>query len=659
MQRHGALLSLSPTRYWIPVYYNIAATRTEKQVHPWALKASRRDKADAAGSAQTGSAKPHQVAVSKTNEPGEASYRPISPSDERPSLASPESQGRRPRPSSSNASSVSGNTHARMLLNLRGERVYIGGAASLSFLQLVRSIVADQIGPSQFSHNDKSDTMLEKESPSSARNLPASNILDLDIDSKGLYAQCYHAVTEGFIDIFAPTEVEEYLIVADFSSFSPQKRAALDMVVCIGAQCKSAVSAREIGQGYFRRAQNHAFNGMLEDPDIDVVRSFLLMAFYLLGECRRNAAFMYLGIATRAAVALGLHSRESYQDLNDSKDNTRIRIWISLRIVDMLVSSILGRPAATAGLNSDINKILEDISQTSQTDEMTRLISSHQIVSIINGIVDILYERKEISSSIVENFLTDIESWSQNIPKCLRSPAKNPEFPGSNFTTGAIGSVHVSCLYYFAVTLVTRPIFISRLTAPPASGGIVQSQLASACLDASVYLVQTCMDARKLDILYGNMCIMKALVFAAGLVLGVEVFAKRSAEYEIEAAFAGARDILNFLATQSPQAGHYYEILTLLSNAISKQRQSISSTGRSRYVSKILNLQEAQEPVSDSLRDSQGRRTPLVGSLIPAFSDFAGDWLSDDTSSSNTGQDVFLSWDSLDISQWDTFPFGP
>lgn len=95
------------------------------------------------------------------------------------------------------------------------------------------------------------------------------------------------------------------------------------MVIAIGAQCKSAASARDIAPGYFRQAQTHAFSGMLEDPDIDVVRSFLLMAFYLLGECRRNAAFMYLGIATRAAVALGLHSRESYQDLNDPKDNTR------------------------------------------------------------------------------------------------------------------------------------------------------------------------------------------------------------------------------------------------------------------------------------------------------------------------------------------------
>lgn len=64
----------------------------------------------------------------------------------------------------------------------------------MSFLQLVRSIVADQIGPSQFSHNDKSETMLEKESPSSSRNLLAPSIVELDVDTKLAYSQCYRAV---------------------------------------------------------------------------------------------------------------------------------------------------------------------------------------------------------------------------------------------------------------------------------------------------------------------------------------------------------------------------------------------------------------------------------------------------------------------------------
>lgn len=148
-------------------------------------------------------------------------------------------------------------------------------------------------------------------------------------------------------------------------------------------------------------------------------------------------------------------------------------------------------------------------------------------------------------------------------------------------------------------------------------------------------------------------------MFAAGLVLGFEIFAKRSIEYDIDAAFTGARDILNFLATQSPQAGHYYEILTLLSNAISKQRQNIAATGRSRYVSKIFTLQEAKELPSDEPRDGDGRFTPFASGLIPTLSEDAGNWLSGNMPPAEAGQEVFLGWDSLDISQWDNFPFVP
>lgn len=37
-----------------------------------------------------------------------------------------------------------------------------------------------------------------------------------------------------------------------------------------------------------------------------MIRLFLLLTFYMLGANQRNAAAMYLGIATRAAVVLGL-----------------------------------------------------------------------------------------------------------------------------------------------------------------------------------------------------------------------------------------------------------------------------------------------------------------------------------------------------------------
>jgi hypothetical protein len=101
------------------------------------------------------------------------------------------------------------------------------------------------------------------------------------------------------------------------------KRACGNLLIAIGAQCKSISTAQSVAFPYFKEAQRLVLADMLEDPDVDMVRAHLLMSFYLLGECRRNAAFMYLGIAARAALALGLHSRESYANMNSASDRLR------------------------------------------------------------------------------------------------------------------------------------------------------------------------------------------------------------------------------------------------------------------------------------------------------------------------------------------------
>ncbi|KAL1853001.1 hypothetical protein Plec18167_005659 [Paecilomyces lecythidis] len=206
-----------------------------------------------------------------------------------------------------------------MLLNLRGERVYIGGAASISFLQVVRDWVTQQIGPTAFSRNEKSDTMLEIEPPQANPTELEVNIMDLDKERRHTYLRSYNIATEAFIHIFDLTELETIITPSSnnksldsVSNLPSLKQASIYLVIAIGAQCESVSSAKEVGHAYFRDARRRAFTGFLEDPDLDMVRTFLLMTFYMLGQCRRNTACMYLGIAAKAALALGLHSRDSY-----------------------------------------------------------------------------------------------------------------------------------------------------------------------------------------------------------------------------------------------------------------------------------------------------------------------------------------------------------
>ncbi|KAH8121759.1 hypothetical protein LI328DRAFT_157949 [Trichoderma asperelloides] len=607
---------------------------------------------------------PEADSISMNNDV-DGDYQPPTPSDSRISIPEETISGSTQQPPqlsvNSGSPALGPESHARMLLNLRGEQVYIGKAASLSFLQLIRDTVTAQIGPSQFSHNDKRHSMLETE-PSAAAdaNDLQSTTYNLDVESSLLYARIFEAATGGLLDIFGPLEVEDILVKirTDASqSVGLYKHASIDLVVAIGAQCKSPMDAQQIGSVYFRQAQKRAFSGMLEDPTVDMVRAFLLMAFYMLGHCRRNTAFMYLGIASRAAVALGMHSRHSYADLKNPICQLRLRTWMSLCVLDMLVCSILGRPTATAGLRAELDTTIIGSSAPLDTRNCQSLFASYSILTIVNESVEALYGKKVASAAIVEQFLTKIENWSQKLPNFLRNPLTSKK--GSPSRKVATDSIHIACLYYFAITLVTRPILISNLTSRQGVATPSSSPMASACIDAAVYLVQTCSDAHKTGLLLGNMCIMKALIFAAGLILGFDMFAKRELDYEVETAFRSAKEVLDFLGIQSPQAAHYSGILTLLSDAVVKQRTKLPTRPRSRYVGKLISFSKEGDASQDNSNSNGSDDMILpINNTEPANGEIGGVWITDISGQpTEMDGDMLRGWDSLDLSQWDSFPF--
>lgn len=195
--------------------------------------------------------------------------------------------------------------------------VYVGKAASLSFLQLLRDTVTQHIGPSQFSHSVKREDMLEAERPQDA--MPPFQESDLDGDRRKAFLRAYKTATSGFVDVLSDEETARVFQEPTTALHEPAKclgtQTALgDIMIAIGAQCAKSDSdsmTTRAERFFFSRAQTRAFTGMLENPSLEIVRLFLLMSFYMLGACRRNAAFMYLGVAVRAAVALGLHIPDS------------------------------------------------------------------------------------------------------------------------------------------------------------------------------------------------------------------------------------------------------------------------------------------------------------------------------------------------------------
>ncbi|KAJ5783265.1 hypothetical protein N7457_005039 [Penicillium paradoxum] len=582
-------------------------------------------------------------------------------------------------------------THPRMLRNLQGERVYVGKAASLSFLQLLRDTVTQHIGPSQFSHNVGSEDMLESETHHDSLNFSEEGC---SADEKGRFIQHYDVATRGFLNLGCQNDTPSAWPIPEEPSSNQEKtRAAIiDLMIAIGAQSSTNDSnTLRIERFYFARGQRRAFSNMLEDPSLDLVRTFLLMSFYMLGACRRNTAFMYLGVASRAAVALGLHADSSGSTSQDEGNvhSQRSQLWMSLCVLDLLVSSILGRPSAISPLLPE-NRREPSWIGIAPTD--SGLMASYYLSLILDEILSRLYSGKAASAETAELLLRRLNSWSGCLPQTLRTPISEQK-DRNTIQRHTIGNMHVACSYHFAVILVTRPFLISALSVRLAklqqslstveSGEELEedpahSRLAAACIDSAVYMLQTCMEVQQSRLLLRNMCLLKfvvantlsmariltltrAFIFAAALVLGFSMFSNREVNSEVDDAFRGALSILRMLALQSAQAAHYLEITTMLEAAINQQRQRLATQARrrrSQYVSRIfsLNSNSATAPIQFEEDEEVSNETPALGPGIPSCLLLHPD----DGSAAVTPPMIdgtLFDWEGMDLPLWDSFPF--
>jgi hypothetical protein len=246
---------------------------------------------------------------------------------------------------------------------------------------------------------------------------------------------------------------------------------------------------------------------------------------------------MYLGVATQAAVASSQQrfirlacGGSTFKTVPTSISNLqsslltwvfyRIRTWLSLCALDLLVCSFLGRPSATSTLQAELgNHIINAMSQTDRMDIC--LLESCRVTCIIGDVAKQLYGEKVVPRDAAEIVLRKLKQWSNELPNNLTTSSILASHQAQEHT---LCSLNVACFYYFTVMLITRPFLISTLTARLSnhfqglSGGSSaisieegspHADLASACIDSAAYLVQICLDVHKAGLLLENMCILK------------------------------------------------------------------------------------------------------------------------------------------------------
>ncbi|KAJ9637424.1 hypothetical protein H2204_004848 [Knufia peltigerae] len=499
----------------------------------------------------------------------------------------------------------------RMLLTSKGEKVYIGATASLSFLQFLREKVRQCIGSTDFTDGHSNNIMFEAELEGDA-----TMVVDEDLEESRPLIECFLEATSGILDVFSSSEVEMLWrqsceIPAGSVSSSPSVEADLAplyMAIAIGAQFRASSDAdRHLASSYLRKVQKLAFEGMLYDTSLSMVRLFTLMAFYMMGACRRNTAAIYLGVASKAAVALGLHMTTARGGILDEEHRTRLRLWHSLRTLDTVANSILGRPGSLPLVRVDYLEGSE-ANQIGNGNQTVQAVAT--ACSLLDEIIQNLGGVNKIDILQAEEALVKLRAWSRTLPVDLRRfPCHDSACATSADRQFAFGILHVSCVYYFTVILVTRPFLtvdlVGRLkpkprypSTHPADLVVASkvSKLSQVCLTSALYMAEICDKYASSCLLIGNFCFVKAWVFGAGLVLGFAIFAGESRS-DIKHGFTRTCEVLRGLACMSPQAKHYFEILSRFSEDIGRYRQRRDLERRKvieQYLDKILDLDVVQ-----------------------------------------------------------------
>lgn len=155
-----------------------------------------------------------------------------------------------------------------------------------------------------------------------------------------------------------------------------------------------------------------------------------------------------LALAGRTAYAIGIHRTEVNASFGQLIRTMRDRIWKSLRVVDMLISSILGRPPSTSDVDCTVKYNVTDVSREEIVHTVQFLDASVQIFMIIERVVVEVYSRKRISIRIADYVSRQLKSWASNWLKVLTDltvcVTENQVDRSS-----VIGACSALCTYYY------------------------------------------------------------------------------------------------------------------------------------------------------------------------------------------------------------------
>lgn len=240
-------------------------------------------------------------------------------------------------------------------------------------------------------------------------------------------------------------------------------------------------------------------------------------------------------------------------------------MWKSLRVVDQLISNLLGRPPSTSDVDCTVK-----YSTPNTNSGLHILDSSVQIFMIIERVVVEVYSRKRISLRIANYVSRQLKGWASS---WLGHFTNVTARAASNDHTREVivGACQTLCSYFYGIMLLTRPFLIYELygylgasrRAPNAGADHHEKEkFADAALDAAVTFVDTLQGIISTGKMPRRMPLITSWLFTTSLVLAVGILGRSGLSFENNC--KASIKCLDYFATVDPHAQQYSRIVQAL-----------------------------------------------------------------------------------------------
>ncbi|KAF5025366.1 hypothetical protein F66182_2531 [Fusarium sp. NRRL 66182] len=413
---------------------------------------------------------------------------------------------------------------ARLVCDAQGKLIFVGDCAPLSFFQSVRQLVTTKVGQNAFAPQSSRYSVLENATAHQSRRIPGdSSIPVVHPEHIPSAVSNYLSIATGLVDLFDNQRLEQDLMLWAHMSQKPDDAITIInlLVLAIGTRMDDKSRA----QDYFEYAREKAYANLCSNLSVTTIQMFTLITLYMLCSCQINGAFLFFGTAVRAAYSIGIHRTEVNARFGPDIHRQRDRLWKSLRVVDLFLSTSMGRPPAT----SDVDCTVPYQSPSENLQESLDLLNaSVQIFLVLEEVVTQIYSRRKISLQLTEGISLQLRDWSSRWLKQLKDIIAKPELHGM---AQASGACQILSTYYYAVMLVSRPFLMYELcrrlsdTSMASNGRSAlpsgKSKLADACIDAASLMVDPILDLVQRGVLVRHVPILVSWLFASSLVLGI------------------------------------------------------------------------------------------------------------------------------------------